>query len=90
MPEYARDDGGTVHLLRPPQPWFGVALQQRFRFCDRDGASERGVSDFTASASDDEPCSGPVTCLQCRIAVQDIRDAIRGVRWARSVARFGR
>ncbi len=72
MPEYARDSAGRAHVLRPPQPWIGLPLQQRFRFCDRDGAGGKDVGDFTLRGNNDEPCSGPATCLECRMAVQGI------------------
>ena len=69
-PEYRRDETGTVHVMAPDRGG-------EFTFCDvSNDEVQFGLEEL-------DLCAGPATCADCRYEVDAVREAVRGVRWAR-------
>lgn len=70
---YTRDPRGVVHVLMPGHGW-------EFTMCDQPVVDAVETEDaFREGAG--ERHGGPATCPACKAAVDEIREALRGVRW---------
>ncbi len=72
MVEYTKDPDGLVHVVMPGRG-------NEFTFCDRAAAD----GDYLTGGFFPESHNGPANCQACRDAVDELRESIRGVRWAK-------
>ncbi len=73
MPDYVRDQTGVVHVMSP-------GAGNEFTFCSRPTDGDTSCGGF-----EPEPCEGPSNCEGCSLAVWELRQAIKGIRWSRAM-----